>query len=370
MNNKLLSIVCCPSCLNDLELTALEEKGKVVDGSEALSCKDEVATGLLKCACGIVYPVIEGVPRLLKGGLSAFPGFWESYQSRAKSEMRLGDSPEQARNGKNETDYDYIRRSFSKEWELFDYTSDKTWGWTLQERKRVFLEDMALTQSELRGRLLLDAGCGNGTLTAALSTFGMEVIGIDLNDGLAVANRNRARFAGEWGKNVYFVQGNLFDAPLKRTSFDLIYCSGVIHHTPNSKETFKRLVPLVKKGGRLYVWVYGERGFLARVWLDSGRQLKKFMSLQSLLITCQKIAPFYELATRLLNAFLPLREMKFRKRTVREITLDLFDAFAPQYNHRQTPEEVQHWFTEQGFTNITVSGRQKHGFGVYGDRFL
>ena len=303
MNNKLLSIVCCPSCLNDLELTVLEEKGKLVDGSEALTCKDEVATGLLKCVCGIVYPVIDGVPRLLKGGLSAFPGFLESYQSRAKSEMGPGDSPEQARNGKNETDYDYIRRSFSKEWELFDYSSGKTWGWTLQERKRVFLEDMALTESQLRGKLVLDAGCGNGTLTAALSTFGMEVIGIDLNDGLGVANRNRARFAGECGNNVHFVQGNLFDSPLKRTSFDLVYCSGVIHHTPNPKETFRRLVPLVKKGGRLYVWVYGDRNFLVRMYMESGRQLKKFMSLESLLTTCRVIAPFYKMGTELLNAF-------------------------------------------------------------------
>jgi hypothetical protein len=60
--------------------------------------------------------------------------------------------------------------------------------------------------------------------------------------------------------------------------------------------------------------------------------------------------------------------MKFRKRSVREITLDLFDLFAPQYNHCHTEEEVQAWFKEEGFTNITVSGKQKHGFGVYGDR--
>jgi hypothetical protein len=61
--------------------------------------------------------------------------------------------------------------------------------------------------------------------------------------------------------------------------------------------------------------------------------------------------------------------MPFRSRSTREITLDLFDAFAPPYNHWHTEDEVHSWFEEHGFQNINVSGRQKHGFGTYGDRF-
>jgi hypothetical protein len=76
-------------------------------------------------------------------------------------------------------------------------------------------------------------------------------------------------------------------------------------------------------------------------------------------------APFYKVGTEVLDA---LGVAEFRKRKAREITLDLFDAFSPQYNHQHTEEEVQGWFREEGFKNITVSGRQKHGFGVYGDK--
>jgi hypothetical protein len=99
--------------------------------------------------------------------------------------------------------------------------------------------------------------------------------------------------------------------------------------------------------------------------MDAGRQLKKWLSPEQLLLTCRVMAPFYKVTAAMLHR---LGVMEFRKRTVREITLDLFDAFAPQYNHRHTEDEVQQWFKEEGLSNIRVSGKQKHGFGVYGDR--
>jgi SAM-dependent methyltransferase len=365
MNEELLNFICCPTCRGQLELTAFEGDGKIGHSVGGLSWKDAVTAGLLKCACGIAYPVIDGVPRLLEAGLSVFPEFLESYEAKIKAEAGLDNLPLRAPSRSKANHYDYIRKSFSKEWGLFDYPSDKTWGWTLKERKDVFLHDMELSDAQLRGKVLLDAGCGNGTLTAVLSSLGMEVVGIDLSDRLGVANRNRDLNASESWRNVHFVQGNLFRPPLKPGSFDLIYCSGVIHHTPNSRETFKRLVPLVKKGGRLYVWVYGTRSLPVRLFMGSGRRLKKFMSLESLLITCRVMAPLYKAGTELLDL---LHAVKFRKRAIREITLDLFDAFAPQYNHRHTEEEVQSWFADEGFSNISVSGRQKHGFGVYGDK--
>lgn len=339
--------------------------GKAVKDSAFPADRDEVVTGMLRCACGSFYPVIEGVPRLLEAGISAFPNFIEANKERIKGVMGNGEPPHLPQNKENGDDFGYIRESFSKEWGLFDYASDKTWGWSLDDRKRVFLDDLSLEEHDVRGKLLLDAGCGNGTLTAALSTFGMEVVGIDLNDGLGLANRNKPRYAGEFWKKVHFVQGNIYNPPLRAGSFDLIYCSGVIHHTPSSKGTFKRLVPLLKKGGRVHVWVYGKRRLPVRAFFAVGRQLKNFMPPKFLLTTCRAMAPLYKLGISTLDA---LRISKFRNRSVREISLDLFDAFAPQYNHWHAEEEVQSWFREQGFMNVTVSGRQKHGFGVYGDK--
>jgi len=360
-----LRFLCCPSCREGLQLVTFSTNGKVGGDSENPSCEDDVDTGLLLCRCGLAYPIIDGVPRLLENGLESFTEFLGRYEKEIRAQLRVENIPSRQSAGDKQDDYDYIRQSFSREWELFDYANDKTWGWTLEERKSIFLQDLGLQDTQLRGKVLLDAGCGNGTLTAALGSFGAEIVGIDLNDRLGVANRNKRRSAGERSRSVHFVQGNLFNPPLKNGLFDVIYCSGVIHHTPDSKETFKKLVPLLKEGGRLYVWVYGNRPLPVLLFMGCGRRLRQLVSPGFLLTTCRIIAPFFKLGAQTLK-FLGI--MAFRKRSVREITLDLFDAFAPRYNHRHTEEEVQAWFKEKGFANIQVSGRQKHGFGVYGDK--
>ena len=366
MKRDLLTILVCPSCKGGLQLTTVES-GNTGIGNIVLDLhgQEEVISGVLKCGCGGLYPVIEGVPRFLNDGINRFPGFIERHKQQLEH-VREGqhfqinpamtDGPD---------DYENIHRSFSQEWGLFDYDHDKTWGWTLKERKRVFLEDMNLRPQEMKSKRLLDAGCGNGTLTAALSEFGLEVLGLDLHDGLGLAYRNRSKYAKNAKEGVQFVQGNLVQPPLKEETFDLIYSSGVIHHTPRSKDAFESLVRLTKRGGRLYVWVYGKRALPVRMFFSCGRYLKRWLSFRSLLSVCKLLAPFYQTLAALLNG---LRIMRFRLRSTREITLDLFDAFAPRYNHWHTEAEVHSWFEEHGFQNIHLSGRQKHGFGMYGDR--
>lgn len=260
MNERLLQFLCCPLCGREPRLGA-SDKGHMGNGA----LHEEP---FLKCSCGVMYPVIGGVPRFVEWPRARESG--RGLQIALPSRATCSPTSQFQSTG----DYDDIRKSFSKEWSAFDYSTDKTWGWTLEQRKQIFLEDMALAPEQVRGKTLLDAGCGNGMLTAALGTLGMEVIGMDLNDMLGAANQNKNRAAGTFADHVHFVQGNLVAPPLKHNAFDLIYCSGVIHHTPNPRETFSRLVGLVKPGGRLYVWVYGKRNVMVRLFMTIGRALR------------------------------------------------------------------------------------------------
>jgi ubiquinone/menaquinone biosynthesis C-methylase UbiE/uncharacterized protein YbaR (Trm112 family) len=340
MNETLWSILACPSC------------GRALFGARDVIAPEPKA---LTCACGMTYPVIEGVPRLVETAPSA-PTPLTLRQPQGET----------TGSGRGEADdYENIRRSFSQEWRIFDYDVDKTWGWTIEDRLRVFVGDVGFQAAALNGKRLLDAGCGNGTLTAALARFGMEIVGLDLNDHLATAHKNRERLSERALSSVRYVQGNLVRPPFIAGSFDLIYSSGVIHHTPSSEGTFDTLARLTKSGGRLYVWVYGKRPFVVQAFFTIGRRLKTVMSLHWVMRTCRVLAPLYGFAARLLNR---AGVMQFRDRTSREITLDLFDAFAPRFNHQHTESQVRSWFESRGFRNITASGHQKHGFGMYGDR--
>lgn len=366
MNTHLVNLLRCPDCRGVLDVLAFDDDQQLANRVPAEKTTT-ITSGLVRCGCGRVFPVIDGVPRFLENWMDSFSDFARTHQTFISKVKGVETASNQRGVRIVEDDYEKIRNSFSREWSLFDYDADKTWGWTLDDRKRIFLEDVGLGVDQLKGKLLLDAGCGNGTLTAAVSTLGLDAIGIDLNDGLGKANLNKSKYANGNARNVHYVQGNLFHPPFKERLFDLIYSSGVIHHTPDSKATFQKLVPLVKEGGRMYVWVYSRRTLIVRAFFDAGRELKRVLSPEGLLTFCRVFAPFYKVGTELADA---VGIAKFRKRRLREITLDLFDAFAPQYNHRHTEDEVQGWFSENGFKNITVSGKQKHGFGVYGDKPL
>lgn len=365
MRRDLLTILVCPACKSELELSTLDDGGTSSHTGVA-RIESEVTMGVLRCGCGAAYPLIDGVPRLLEGGLASFPAFVDQYRTQIRT--LLGDravagiSSSEVHDG---DDYANIRESFSKEWSIFDYNRDKTWGWSLAERRKVFLDDVQLQAHDLIGKRLLDAGCGNGTLSAALTDFGLNVVGLDLSDGLGLAYLNRCMYGNAAKEGVQYVQGNLVQPPFKEGSYDIVYSSGVIHHTPSSRDSFRSLSRMVKGGGRLYVWVYGKRGWPVRLFFAAGRSLSRFLSFHSLMRVCRLLAPMYKAGADTLDG---LNLVPFRRRTVREITLDLFDVFAPRYNHWHTEGEVHSWFKEQGFQNINVAGVQKHGFGMYGDK--
>lgn len=375
MKYRMLDLLSCP-CGSDLQSVAfveeeaasssrgdLDEQQSVQLGSSE-SYQREIVEGLLFCKCGGIYPIIGKVPHVVDNAMSTHSEFFSRHQQRVE-EIALEMSEERKREvTKILEEYNRIQTSFSEEWAFFDYDGDNTWGWNQDQRKQIFLDDFGFTASDVREKLLLDAGCGNGALTATVSRFGMEVVGMDLSDSVSAAEKNKDQFARNHLHSVHYVQGNLFDPPLKKGSFDLIYSSGVLHHTPNTKESFLKIVPLLKKGGRMYIWVYGIRGLPVKLWMGHGRVIRDLVPMKWLFRYCRLISPIYKISTEMIAG---LKIAGFRKRSTREITLDLFDCFSPPFNHTHTEEEVKRWFQEAGFVNVTVSGRQKHGFGVYGD---
>lgn len=367
MQKELLEILVCPLCRKRVELAAFEN-GETTDGRITLIADGaEVIAGVLKCECGVIYPVIDGVPRFLEGGMKHFHDFVDRYRAEIAALGNGAVSQMAEKASRPDDDYDNIRRSFSQEWGegVFDYENFNTWGWTLDQRKRVVASEFSLDPEEFAGKQLLDAGCGNGTLSAALTDLGVKIVGLDLNDGLGLAYRNRTKYSQGAKVGVQYVQGNVVYPPLKEGHFDLVYSSGVIHHTPSSKRAFDTLARMTKKGGRLYVWVYGKRPLMVRLFFWWGRSLKNWMSLKSVLRVCSIIAPFYKVAA---DALRIAGLVKFRPRKVREVTLDLFDAFAPRFNHWHTEAEVRSWFAEHGFRNITLTSKVRQGLGMYGDK--
>ena len=113
------------------------------------------------------------------------------------------------------------------------------WAW---RRRR------ALLLGEARpGERVLDLGCGAGRFTAALRDAGAEAIGVDVADGaLDRARRNVP------GADFRRAEASL---PLGHGEVDLVWCSEVLEHVPDTIGCLTEIRRVLRPQGRLLLTV-------------------------------------------------------------------------------------------------------------------
>jgi SAM-dependent methyltransferase len=106
-------------------------------------------------------------------------------------------------------------------------------------------------------RHILDAGCGNGRVTALLhshSSCEANLVGIDLTAAeVAAENLNNL-------DRVSVSQKDLLDDLSDLGTFDFIYCQEVLHHTTDPKQAFLNLCSRLDHGGEIAIYVYKKKG--------------------------------------------------------------------------------------------------------------
>jgi SAM-dependent methyltransferase len=106
-------------------------------------------------------------------------------------------------------------------------------------------------------RRILDAGCGNGRVTALLRRLtdpaSTEIVGIDL----VAADIARANLAAE--KRVAIHEKDLLADLSDLGRFDFIYCQEVLHHTRDPLRAFVNLCGLLEPSGEIAIYVYKEK---------------------------------------------------------------------------------------------------------------
>ncbi len=100
----------------------------------------------------------------------------------------------------------------------------------------------------LKGKLVLEAGCGAGRFTEVLLKKGAVLVSADLSSAVEVNQENFPQ-----NQNHLVIQADINDMPFADESFDVVICLGVIQHTPNSEKTIEDLYALVKPGGSLII---------------------------------------------------------------------------------------------------------------------
>src|SRR6266550_4480866 len=89
---------------------------------------------------------------------------------------------------------------------------------------------------------IVDVGCGTGQMCLYLSRASLR---------LAASAAQRFGLT-----RVRFVETDLRRPGLQPGSFDVVYSAGVVHHTPDPRASFARLVRLARPGGMIVLGVY------------------------------------------------------------------------------------------------------------------
>lgn len=314
MKQKLLEILRCPVTTQPLSLKIRQNEN------------DEILEGLLTSEDGNhSYPIKNGIPRFVPQTNYAdnFGMQWNYFRQTQLDS------------------YSGCKVSFNRFW--------KATGWS---------------SANMKGKWLLDVGCGAGRFAEIALASGANVVALDYSSAADACYLNLKEHP-----NLYVLQGDIYSLPFAPESFEYVYSLGVLQHTPDVHKAFSSLPAMVSQGGYLCVDYYEKslKGSLnPRHFL---RPITKRMSKSSLFTLLQKTVPgmlqisdalgSIPVAGKLLKRVVPVANHfdgigLTAKQKQEWALLDTFDWLSPQYDQPQTAETAKAWMVEAGMQQIEI----------------
>ena len=350
MRERLLDFLRCPDCKQTLELI-------IFDASD-----NEISEGVLHCPNNHYFPIVGGIPRMLPSSLK---DYWAEIEAKIPQPVpeAIEKLIESVNLDQKTRAYDTrTKANFSNEWDNHDI-GGRTWTIELADRVNgFFLEPIKIPKEELSGKIMLDAGCGNGSQSVAYTEFGLEVIALDLSTGLEKGYAFRQKYAAGKPDKVHFVQADLQNPPLAEKTFDIIHSAGVLHHTPDTEKTFRILRPLLKDDGTFFVWFYKYEKFVTPMVNSMRAITTRIPSPIFAVIADLTSIPFIGFCWTVNKLGIRAYETPDR----REATIAVHDIFGAPYAHYHNFEEVSEWYNSVGITDVWDCCESRRGFGVCG----
>ena len=252
-------------------------------------------------------------------------------------------------------------------------------SWILARNGFVSGEEMRRYLSS-KGRIL-DAGCGNGRVTALLHKFApesTELVGVDLT-AAEVARENLAGYP-----RVSITQGDLLGDLSQLGSFDFIYCQEVLHHTADPKAAFLNVCQRLNPGGEIAIYVYKIKAPIREYADDFVRDRLSGLPYEEAMVAMRQVTELGR-ALSALDAKVTVPDVKVLgidagtydvQRLIYHFFLKCFwnpelgaeenaainyDWYHPQLCTRHTPSEIESWFAE---ANLRVVQQCVDHYGI------
>ncbi len=254
--------------------------------------------------------------------------------------------------------------SFGMQWNHFRQTQlDSYSGHPISADR--FWKATGWTPEAIRGKWVLDAGCGAGRFAEIALRAGANVVALDYSSAVEACYCNLQHYP-----NLHVVQGDIYALPFEPESFQFVYSLGVLQHTPDVAMAFAALPKAVSSSsGKLCVDYYKKSWksvFHFKYWL---RPLTRRVPKPVLFSCLRAIVPVMLSISKILGSIpvfgralkrlipvvnyygvLPLTQTQHQEWAL----LDTFDWLAPRYDQPQTPTTALNWMRTANMHDIEV----------------
>jgi uncharacterized protein YbaR (Trm112 family)/SAM-dependent methyltransferase len=330
MRERLLDFLCCPvSGHGKLDLHVFDhEDGHILEGVLRVQ------------QTGRFYPIVAGVPRMLPRELYLDPSFETRH---CKPLAALGYEPPPAAAA---DPHRSLKQATSQVYG-FEWTHWSRHGWVpsgppLPAEVETFHHKSLLAPDELRGKVVVDAGSGNGRYAYTASQFAGELVALDLSQAVESSFQNLRHLP-----NAHVVQGDILNPPLCKASIDHVYSIGVLMITGDTRLAVETLGQLVKPGGTLTAHVYAPG---TPLWQFNDAWVRRLTTLLSTPANV-KLAEAMARAARWLEARHWLGYSSLILRMWPEEVVN-FDWYATPKQTYHTHAEMRRWFEELGWSVV------------------
>lgn len=349
MQESLLSLLRCPVTRSHLQLKVLSTTTKKYNGTEGEVIKDAI----LFAEEDWFYPVINGIPRLIVEAFIDYEDFLREHISDYTKRRELLDEKYAGLLTYVIKKNSHTKKSFTQEWGIFNYEKDKTWDADSSHLVQRFLDETGETATSLKGKLIFDAGCGNGLLNQLVADAGATIIGIDFSLSIERA------YARNSNPGAVFIQGDVQFPPVAFAQFEIVHSSGVLICTNNTELSFSCIEPCVKPGGTLSVWLYHpHKNFIHNLFNFIRRGTSKLPV---------KVQYYLYLITIFPVSYI-IKRLKGNKQNRREMMIDILDWFTPQFRWEHTTDEATSWFYKRQYHSMKVTTTNRWGFNIIGKK--
>jgi ubiquinone/menaquinone biosynthesis C-methylase UbiE len=201
----------------------------------------------------------------------------------------------------------------------------------------------------LKDKIVLDNGCGSGRYTVALKILGAkEVIGLDMGEGKKISY-----------EAVKYVKGSVESLPFDDNFFDFVFCNGVLHHTPYTKEGIKEIYRVLKPRGWMWLYLCGP----SKVW-ETADTIRKKLNLEDAK-NLRKLLEWYLFPEGKQFLILDILFPKIRNYMPKDVLINLLEEYGFK-NIRYLERGADFDFTERMYKDP----RLKKDFGDVDLRFI